>query len=168
MKDRITTYGLIGKFAISLIAVVVIQGILAYRVRVFGYFDLPLILSIYYGFTLGRPVPSVIIGTSIGLLQDSLSNVPMGTNGFSKTLIGYLAATAGSKFDVDLPVTRGIAIFLFTIGDGLLVNFLGNMTGVYSSLGGNTIWNWLTVGVFNALLGMLMFGYHDRVKHATS
>ena len=168
MKDRITTYGLIGKFAISLIAVVVIQGILAYRVRVFGYFDLPLILCIYYGFTLGRPVPSVIIGTSIGLLQDSLSNVPMGTNGFSKTLIGYLAATAGSKFDVDLPVTRGIAIFLFTISDGLLVNFLGNMTGVYSSLGINTIWNWLTVGVFNALLGMLMFGYHDRVKHATS
>jgi rod shape-determining protein MreD len=111
VKDRITTYGLIGKFAISLIAVVVIQGILAYRVRVFGYFDLPLILSIYYGFTLGRPVPSVIIGTSIGLLQDSLSNVPMGTNGFSKTLIGYLAATAGSKFDVDLPVTRGLQFF---------------------------------------------------------
>ena len=53
---------------IALIAVVVIQGILAYRIRVFGYFDLPLILSIYYGFTLGRPVPSVIIGTSIGLI----------------------------------------------------------------------------------------------------
>lgn len=168
MKDRITTYGLIGKFAISLIAVVVIQGILAYRIRVFGYFDLPLILSIYYGFTLGRPGPSVIIGTSIGLLQDSLSNVPMGTNGFSKSLIGYLAATAGSKFDVDLPITRAIAIFLFTIGDGFLVNALGNMTGVSSSLGGNTIWNWLTVGVFNALLGLLMFGYHDRVKHAAS
>ena len=168
MKDRITTYGIIGKFAISLIAVVVIQGILAYRIRVFGYFDLPLILSIYYGFTLGRPIPSVIIGTSIGLLQDSLSNVPMGTNGFSKTLIGYLAATAGSKFDVDLPVTRGIAIFLFTLGDGFLVSILGNMTGATSSLTGNTIWNWLTVGVFNALLGMLMFGYHDRVTRAIS
>ena len=168
MKDRITTYGLIGKFAFSLIAVVVIQGILAYRIRVFGYFDLPLILSIYYGFTLGRPVASVVIGSSIGLLQDSLSNVPMGTNGFSKTLIGYLAATAGSKFDVDLPVTRGIAIFLFTIGDGFLVSILGNMTGATSSLTGNTIWNWLTVGVFNALLGMLMFGYHDRVSRAIS
>jgi len=168
VKDRITTYGLIGKFAFSLIAVVVIQGILAYRIRVFGYFDLPLILSIYYGFTLGRPVASVVIGSSIGLLQDSLSNVPMGTNGFSKTLIGYLAATAGSKFDVDLPVTRGIAIFLFTIGDGFLVSILGNMTGATSSLTGNTIWNWLTVGVFNALLGMLMFGYHDRVTRAIS
>ena len=168
VKDRITTYGLIGRFAISLIAVVVIQGILSYRIRVFGYFDLPLILSVYYGFTLGRPVPSVIIGTSIGLLQDSLSNVPMGTNGFSKTLIGYMAATAGSKFDVDLPVTRAIAIFLFTVGDGFIVSILGLMSGAAPNTSYGVIWNWLVVGVFNALLGMLMFGYHDRVTHATS
>jgi rod shape-determining protein MreD len=168
VKDRITTFGLFGKFAISLVAVVVIQGLLAYRIRVFGYFDLPLILSVYYGFTLGRPVPSVVIGTSIGLLQDSLSNVPMGTNGFSKALIGYLAATAGSKFDVDLPVTRGIAIFLFTVGDGFIVSILGLMTGSAANLGYNVFWNWLVVGVFNALLGMLMFGYHDRVSHAAS
>jgi rod shape-determining protein MreD len=168
VKDRITTYGVIGKLAISLVAVVVIQGILAYRIRVFGYFDLPLILSIYYGFTLGRPVPSVIIGTSIGLLQDSLSGVPMGTNGFSKTLIGYLAATAGSKFDVDLPVTRAIAIFLFTIGDGFIISILGLMTGSSINLGYNVLWNWLVAGVFNALLGTLMFGYRDRVSHAAS
>ena len=166
MKDRITTYGVIGKLAISLVAVVVIQGILAYRIRVFGYFDLPLILSIYYGFTLGRPVPSVIIGTSIGLLQDSLSGVPMGTNGFSKTLIGYLAATAGSKFDVDLPVTRAIAIFLFTVGDGFIISILGLMTGSSANLGYNVFLNWLVAGAFNALLGILMFGYHDRVTHA--
>jgi rod shape-determining protein MreD len=166
VKDRITTYGVIGKLAISLVAVVVVQGILAYRIRVFGYFDLPLILSIYYGFTLGRPVPSVIIGTSIGLLQDSLSGVPMGTNGFSKTLIGYLAATAGSKFDVDLPVTRAIAIFLFTVGDGFVISILGLMTGSSANLGFNVFLNWLVAGAFNALLGILMFGYHDRVTHA--
>ena len=29
-------------------------------------------------------------------------------------------------------------------------------------------WNWMVTGVFNALLGMLMFGYHDRVTHAAS
>jgi len=168
VKNRITTYGLVGKFAISLIAVVVIQGILAYRIRVFGYFDLPLILSVYYGFTLGRPIPSVVIGTTIGLLQDSLSNVPMGTNGFSKTLIGYLAASAGSKFDVDLPVTRAIAIFLFTVGDGFIISILGLMTGSASNSGIDVLWNWLVAGVFNALLGMLMFGYHDRVTHAAS
>ena len=52
---RITTLGIVGKFAIALIAVVVIQGILSFKFRVFGYFDLPLICSVYYGFTLGQP-----------------------------------------------------------------------------------------------------------------
>jgi rod shape-determining protein MreD len=92
----------------------------------------------------------------------------MGTNGFSKTLIGYLAATAGSKFAVDLPVTRAIAIFLFTVGDGFIVSILGLMTGSVANSGYNVFWNWLVAGVFNALLGMLMFGYHDRVTHAAS
>ena len=169
MNDRISTFGLVGKFAMSLIAVVVVQGILTYRFRVFEYVDLPLILSVYYGFTLGRPIPSVIIGTSIGLMQDSLSGAPMGTNGFSKTLIGYLAATAGSKFDVDLPLTRAIALFLFTVGDGVLVSILGLMTGVTPNANpGSTLWTLLVSGAFNALLGMLLFGYHDRIAHATS
>jgi len=169
VTGRISTLGLIGKFAISLIAVVVVQGILAYRLRVFGYFDLPLILSVYYGFTMGRPIPSVIIGSAVGLMQDSMSGAPMGTNGFSKTLIGYLAAMAGSKFDVDLPLTRAIALFLFTVGDGVLVSILGQMTGVAPNAKlGSTLWTWLVSGAFNALLGMLMFGYHDRINHATS
>ena len=169
MTDRISTLQVAGKFAISLIAVVVIQGILAYRIRVFGYFDLPLIFSVYYGFTMGRPIPSVIIGTSLGLMQDSLSGVPMGTNGFVKTLIGYLAATAGAKFDVDLPVTRTVALFLFTVGGGVLVSILGLMTGSTSNSSyGGMLLNWLLSGAFNALLGLLMFGYHDRVTNATS
>ena len=48
---RISTLGIIGKFAIALIAVVVMQGILSFKFKVFGYFDLPLICSVYYGFT---------------------------------------------------------------------------------------------------------------------
>ncbi len=59
---RIGRVGTIGKTAITLIAVVVVQGILAYRFRVFGYFDLPLIYCVYYGFTLNRPMASVFIG----------------------------------------------------------------------------------------------------------
>src|SRR5437868_10056465 len=95
-----------GKFAISLIAVVVIQGILAYRFRVFGYFDLPLICTVYYGFTMGNPIASIIMGSSLGLMQDSLSAAALGTNGFSKTVIGFLAASAASKFAVDQSITR--------------------------------------------------------------
>ena len=167
--DRISAFRLLAKITISLIAAVVIQGILAYRFRVFAYVDLPLILTIYYGFTLGRPITSVVIGTSVGLMQDSLSGLPLGTNGFVKTLLGYLAATAGAKFDVDLLVTRVIAIFLFTLGNGVLVSILGLMTGAAPNADiGNSAWSWLLSGTLNALLGLLMFGYHDRVTHAAS
>src|SRR2546426_11984569 len=112
---RITNLAIVGKFAAALIAVVVMQGVLSYKFKVFGYFDLPLICSVYYGFTLGNPIASVVIGSALGLMQDSLSGAVLGTNGFSKTLIGFMAASAGSKFNVDQPIARLIALFLFTI-----------------------------------------------------
>src|SRR5207249_7764321 len=126
---RITSLGIAGRLAVVLVATVIIQGILALKLRVFGYFDLPLICSVYYGFILGNPVASIVIGSSLGLMQDSLSGAVLGANGLSKTLIGFFAATAGSKFAVDQPVTRVFAIFLFTLGDGLLVTILGLMVG---------------------------------------
>ncbi len=164
---RIRTLGIIGKFAVSLIAVVVIQGILSFRFKVFGYFDLPLICSVYYGFTLGNPVASIVIGSFLGLMQDSLSGAVLGANGFSKTLIGFAAATAGSKFNVDQPVTRIIALFLFTIGDGLLVSILGLMAqSTTSTTYSSPVGTWLLSASFNTLLGLIFFGYHDRWGHA--
>src|SRR2546425_5578383 len=130
---RISTFAIIGRFAVALIAVVVIQGILSFKFKVFGYFDLPLIFSVYYGFTLGNPVASIVIGSSLGLMQDSLSGAVLGANGLSKTLIGFFAATAGSKFAVDQPIPRVFALFLFSIGDGLLVTILSLMIGPASS-----------------------------------
>src|SRR5205823_5077109 len=126
---RITTLAIIGKFAAALIAVVVIQGILAFKFKIFGYFDLPLICCVYYGFTLGNPIASIVIGSSLGLMQDSLSGAVLGANGLTKTLIGFVAATAVSKFAVDQPITRIFALFLFSIGDDLLVTILGLMVG---------------------------------------
>src|SRR5215831_16139672 len=110
---RITRIGIAGRLAAALIAVVVMQGILSFKFKVFGYFDLPLIFSVFYGFTLGNPVASVLIGSSLGLMQDSLSGVVLGANGLSKTLIGFFAAIAVSKFAVDQTITRILALFLF-------------------------------------------------------
>src|SRR5262245_56439685 len=124
---RITTLGIIGKFATALIAVVVIQGVLSFKFKVFGYFDLPLIFCVYYGFTLGNPTASIVIGSALGLMQDSLSAAILGANGLSKTLIGFFAATAVSKFAVDQPITRVFALFLFSLGDDILVTILSLM-----------------------------------------
>src|SRR5438874_4700631 len=124
---RLSSVGIIARFVISLVAVVVVQGILAYKFKVFSYIDLPLICTVYYGFTMGNPIASILMGSTLGLMQDSLSAAVLGTNGFSKTVIGFLAASAVSKFAVDQPVTRIVALFLFTFGDGLLVTMLALM-----------------------------------------
>ena len=167
--SRITTLGIIGRFAASLIAVVVIQGILSFKFKVFGYFDLPLICCVYYGFTMSNPLASIVIGSSLGLMQDSLSGAVLGANGLSKTLIGFFAAMAGMKFAVDQPITRVFALFLFSMGDDLLVTILGLMVGpgsiaTYSS----TVSDSLLSATFNTLLGLVLFGYHDRWGNATT
>lgn len=166
---RLSTLGIVGKFAAALIAVVVVQGILSFKFRVFGYFDLPLICSVYYGFTMGNPIASVLIGSALGLMQDSLSGAVLGANGFSKTLVGFAAATAGSKFNVDQPITRIFALFLFTIADGLLVSILGLMVGSASNTTyGIALSGWLLSATFNTLLGLVLFGYHDRWGNAAT
>src|SRR5215467_10594633 len=158
--NRISTFGMIGKFVISLIAVVVIQGVLSFKFKVFGYFDLPLIFSVYYGFTLGNPVTSIVIGSSLGLLQDSLSGAVLGANGLSKTLIGFFAATAVSKFAVDQLLARAFALFLFTVGDVLLVTILGLMAdpAVGASYSG-AYGRWGLSAILNTLLGLVLFAY---------
>src|SRR5215470_16292392 len=167
--SRVTTLGIIGRFAAALVAVVVMQGVLSFRFKIFGYFDLPLICCIYYGFTLGNPIASIVIGSSLGLMQDGLSGAVLGANGLSKTLIGFIAATAGSKFAVDQPITRIFALFLFSIGDGLLVTILGLMVGPGSGATySGAVSGWLLSALFNTLLGLVLFGYHDRWSNATA
>jgi rod shape-determining protein MreD len=165
---RITTLGIVGRFAIVLIATVIVQGVLSLKLRVFAFFDLPLICSVYYGFVLGNPIASIVIGGSVGLMQDSLSGAVLGSNGFSKTLIGFLAASAGAKFNVDQPITRFFALFLFSIGDGLLVSILGLVTDTAGSATGTSVGNWLLSAMFNTLLGLVLFGYRDRWSNATT
>jgi rod shape-determining protein MreD len=170
MTPRISTLAIVGKFAIALIAVVIMQGILSFKFRVFGYFDLPLIFSVYYGFTLGNPIASILIGSSLGLMQDSLSGAVLGANGLSKTLIGFCAASAVHKFAVDQPITRIFALFLFSIGDGILVTILGLMVGPAAAGAGfgTAPSRWLISAAFNTLLGLVLFGYRDRVTDATT
>jgi rod shape-determining protein MreD len=166
--SRIKTAQKAGKVLILLVLIVIVQGILAHQFRLFDYFDLPLVYVVYYGFTASRAPSGVLIGTVLGLMQDSLSGAAMGTNGFSKSLIGFLAASAGSKFNVDQVVTRFLGLFLFTAADGLIVTILGLSTGAGPVTYGGRIEGILLSAVFNSVLGLIMFGYRDRFGNATA
>ena len=156
-----------GTTLLVLITIVVVQGILAYRFRVFESFDLPLIYCVFYGFTRSKPVASVFLGGALGLLQDSLSGVAMGTNGFSKALLCFAAASTSLKFNVDQAITRVFALFLFTLANGLLVTILELAMGTGDAVLRGGLMDLMLSGVFNTLLGLIMFGFRDRKKHAT-
>jgi rod shape-determining protein MreD len=163
--SRIRKLGGVGISILTIVTIVVVQGILAYWLNVFRYFDLPLIYCVYYGFTFNRPVTSVFVGSALGLMQDSLSVVPMGTNGFSKAVICFAAASTSLKFNVDQAITRIFALFLFTLADGLLVTMLGLTMGTGVGPGARLA-DLALSGVFNTLLGLIMFGIRDRYRHA--
>ena len=166
--SRVQKVGNAGLTVLTIVAIVVVQGILAYRFRVFQYFDLPLIYCVYYGFRMSKPVASVFLGGGLGLLQDSLSGVAMGTNGFSKALLCFAAASTSLKFNVDQPITRVFALFLFTFADRLLVSILGLTMGTgEGAISGGLLMDLIVSGVFNTLLGLMMFGFRDRYRHAT-
>ena len=164
--SRVRKLSSFGTTLLVLIAIVVVQGILAYRFRVFESFDLPLIYCVFYGFTRSRPVASVFLGGALGLLQDSLSGVAMGTNGFSKALLCFAAASTSLKFNVDQTITRVFALFLFTLANGLLVTILELAMGTGGAVLRGGLMDLMLSGVFNTLLGLIMFGFRERKKHA--
>jgi rod shape-determining protein MreD len=169
--NRYGAFRTLAKFALILTAVVVAQGILSLRLRVFNYFDLPLIYSIYYGFTLANPAGSIAIGSVLGLMQDSMSGATLGTNGFTKTLIGFLSASAVTKFDVEQPITRSLALVSFTFLDlaikGLL-SLLANAGSGSVQVFGLGVGFWVLSAVFNVLFGLILFGYRSRFGHVSA
>ena len=166
--SRARRIGGAGTAILVLIAIVVVQGILAYKFRFFRFFDLPLIYCVYYGFTRQNPSAGVFVGSVLGLMQDSLSGMPLGTNGFSKALICFAAASTSYKFNVDQVITRVAGLFLFTCADGLVVTMLALTMGTGKSLVlDSRLIELLLAGVFNTLLGLMMFGSHNRFEDAT-
>lgn len=167
--NRYRGFQRIARFAVVLASIVIVQGILSLRFRVFAYFDLPLIYSVYYGFTLAKPTGSVALGSVLGLMQDSLSGVALGTNAFTKTLTCFLASIAGSRFDVDQTLTRVFALILFTFLDSVLKVVLGAVvqSGPAEPYGLSLGALILSAG-FNVLVGLVLFGYGSRYGHATA
>ena len=54
------------------------------------------IATIFFAVSRRSPIAGTLTGTAIGLLQDALTNQPIGVNGMAKALIGYAAASKRS------------------------------------------------------------------------
>jgi rod shape-determining protein MreD len=129
-----------------------------------SYLELPLLVTVYFALMRRQPIAGILIGCSIGLVQDSLSHQPIGLFGIVKTLIGYFAASVSMRFDVENPLVRVILCFFFFVFHQIFYWVLTS-----ALLGQSTVLDLpqsLVSGLLNAAVALPLFHVLDKMKGA--
>lgn len=103
------------------LAAILLQVLLPKALPRFAILDLPLIATIFFAVARRSPVAGTLTGAAIGLVQDTLTNQPIGVNGIAKCLIGYIAASIGVRVDVENVGTRVLMNFGFSLLQSVLL-----------------------------------------------
>jgi rod shape-determining protein MreD len=75
--------------------------------------ELPLLVTLYFGLSRRNPSSGLLLGMTVGLLQDAISRIPIGLYGIAKTLVGFGASSIGARLDVEHPLARALLTFAF-------------------------------------------------------
>ncbi|HWB31832.1 MAG TPA: rod shape-determining protein MreD [Acidobacteriaceae bacterium] len=103
------------------LAALLLQVVLPRLMPRLAILELPLIVTLFFAISRRSPIAGTLTGASIGLLQDALTSQPIGLNGMAKSLIGYIAASLGSRIDVDSPATRTLLTLAFSLLQSVLI-----------------------------------------------
>ena len=128
--------------------------------------DLPLLVTIYFGFSRRNPISGMFLGGTIGILQDALSHDnPIGMYGIAKTIVGYAASSIGGRIDTEHPVSRfGLIFVFFHFHQAILVitqRVLLNHSARFFT------WQQLIDSLVTAGFGVLLFALLDRLRKSS-
>jgi rod shape-determining protein MreD len=139
-----------------------LQSLIPRFIPRFDIIDLPLLVTIYFSVGWRNPIAGTVTGAIIGLIQDALTSRPLGINGISQCVVGFLAASMGVKIDVENPGTRLLINFAFTLLNIGIYLFI-----VHHMLAFHVKTNWLheaIKAVINSIVGVFFFDILDRVR----
>ncbi len=142
---------------------IILQAILPKHFLRLAILDLPLIVTIFFSVSRRNPVAGTLTGASIGLLQDALTNQPIGVNGMAKSVIGYIAASIGIQIDVENLTTRVLINFCFFLLNSFLLFLINRrLLGVTSF---HILWlHELIRAAVNTLVALPIFFLLDNTK----
>ena len=125
--------------------------------------DLPLIVTLFFAVSRRSPIAGTATGAVIGILQDLLSGIPAGVNGMAKAVVGYAAASLGSRIDVENTATRAVLTFCFSLLQSVLLYLIQRrLLGIH---GFHVLWlHELIRAVVNLLIAVPLFLFLDRWK----
>ena len=128
----------------------------------YTWFDLPLVVTIYFALGRRSPIQGTLMGAAMGLFEDALSHHAIGVNGVAKTAVGFLAASVGIRIDVENFTIRLMLSFLLSLLSSAIYFFVYRVL-----LGLDLDWSWLTqlfIAVGNSVIAMILFPVLDRLQ----
>jgi len=151
-----------GSILLVTILALILQALLPVYLPKTALLDLPLLITIYFGLSRRNPSTGLLLGTAIGLLQDSLSKSPLGLYGIAKTIIGYLASSIGARLDTEHPAARFALTVLFFAIQQIVVVLIERVLLAHPG----TIFDMhlaIAAGV-NGIVGVFLYFLLDRLR----
>jgi len=146
------------------LSAILLQVLLPRVIPSLAILDLPLIVTLFFAISRRSPIAGTVTGGTIGLLQDVLTSQPIGVNGMAKSVIGYAAASLGSRIDVDNNATRALLTFSFSLMQSALLYLIErHLLGIR---GFHVLWlHEVLRAVVNTVVAIPIFLMLDRFKH---
>ncbi|HEV3201558.1 MAG TPA: rod shape-determining protein MreD [Bryobacteraceae bacterium] len=127
-----------------------------------SFVEMPLLVVMYFALLRRSQISGLLLGSVVGLAQDSLSKNPLGVFGIVNTLVGYFAASVGMRIDVDQGVIRLLLSFFF-----YLFHELMHWVLVRALLGEQLafeVQKTLLLALLNAVVGVSVFHFLDKLR----
>jgi rod shape-determining protein MreD len=149
-------------YALVPLAALVLQAWLPRVMGRYAWFDLPLVVTVYFALGRRSPIQGMMMGGALGLFEDALTHHAIGINGIAKTVAGFLAASVGVRIDVENHTIRLILNFLLSLLCSGIYVFIYRIL-----LGMDLDWNWYTElfkALGNSLIALVLFPLLDRTQ----
>ncbi len=149
-------------YALVPLTALVLQAWLPRVLGNYAWFDLPLVVTVYFALGRRSPIQGTIMGAAMGLFEDALSHHAIGVNGIAKTVVGFLAASVGIRIDVENYTIRLLLNFLLSLLSSAIFLFVYRVL-----LGLDLEWDWLTqlfIAIGNSVVALILFPLLDRFQ----
>jgi rod shape-determining protein MreD len=107
-------------YALASLAALVLQAWLPRMLHGYAWFDLPLVVTIYFALARRDPIQGTLMGAGMGIFEDALTHHAIGANGIAKSVAGFLAGSVGVRIDVDNFIIRMLTTFLLSLLSGAI------------------------------------------------
>jgi len=150
--------------SVAALAALLVQTFLPLKLPLARMMDFPLLIVIYFALMRRDRVYGTILGTGLGILQDALSHGFIGIFGIAKAMVGYLAASASTRFELESLVARTVLTGVFVLVHNLCLAAL--QRALLEAPPPFQPFAIASAVLVNVALGLILFQILDRFRHA--